>query len=113
MKLSMMLGVAALALAGSALAQPGTDHAGGGVLVPYPFNSSDNGGAYASPHGAGQFGAALSQMRLACTTERQTLCADKATTRAADSCIRYHRSKLSAPCRQAQDRVQMAAEGRL
>ena len=111
MKLSIVLGVAALALAGSALAQPGSDHSGG-VLIPYPYNSSDNPGAYAPP-GNGQFRVALSQMRLACTTERQTLCSDAKSTRAADSCIRYHRSKLSTPCREAQDRVQMAADGRL
>jgi hypothetical protein len=112
MKLSIILSVAALTLAGSALAQPGTDHSGG-VIVPYPFNSSDGSTPYAASPGNGQFRVALSQMHLACATERQTLCSDAKSTRAADSCIRYHRSKLSTPCRQAQDRVQLAADGRL
>ena len=49
----------------------------------------------------------------ACAVDRQSLCADKTTDLSADRCLEYHRLKVSSPCRQAWDRVQMAAEGRL
>ena len=52
------------------------------------------------------------KMREACATDRQSLCADKSTNLAVDRCLEYYRLKVSAPCRQAWDRVQMAAEGR-
>jgi hypothetical protein len=51
-------------------------------------------------------------MRLACATDRETLCGDK-STQAAGRCLSYHRLKVSAPCRQAIEKVWMAGQGRL
>jgi hypothetical protein len=56
---------------------------------------------------------AVPQMRMACATDRQSLCADKTTNLSADRCLEYYRLKLSSPCKQAWDKLTMAAEGRL
>jgi hypothetical protein len=56
---------------------------------------------------------AAPQMRLACAADRQSLCADKTSNLAADRCLEYHRLKVSKACRQAWDRLTLAAEGRL
>jgi hypothetical protein len=56
---------------------------------------------------------AVPQMRLACAADRQTLCAKETSNLATDRCLEYYRVKVSQPCREAWDRVQMAAEGRL
>jgi hypothetical protein len=56
---------------------------------------------------------AVPQMREACAVDRQSLCADKTSNLSADRCLEYYRLKVSQPCRQAWDKVQMAAEGRL
>jgi hypothetical protein len=55
---------------------------------------------------------AAPQMREACAVDRQSLCADKASNLAADRCLEYNRLKVSRPCRQAWDKVTVAAEGR-
>ncbi|HEY3947575.1 hypothetical protein [Phenylobacterium sp.] len=56
---------------------------------------------------------AVPQMRLACATDQQSLCADKTNHLAVDRCLEYHRLKLSSPCKAAWDQVTKAAEGRL
>jgi hypothetical protein len=56
---------------------------------------------------------AVPQMREACAIDRQKLCADKTTNLSADRCLEYYRLKVSRPCRQAWDKLTMAAEGRL
>jgi len=56
---------------------------------------------------------AVPQMREACAADRQSLCADKTSNLSADRCLEYYRLKVSKPCRQAWDKVTMAAEGRL
>jgi len=56
---------------------------------------------------------AVPQMRQACAVDRQSLCADKTTNLSSDRCLEYYRLKVSTPCREAWDKVQMAAEGRL
>jgi hypothetical protein len=53
------------------------------------------------------------QMRLACATDQQKLCADKKSNLSADRCLEYYRLKLSSPCKQAWEKVTLAAEGRL
>lgn len=53
------------------------------------------------------------QMRMACAVDQQKLCADKKSNLSADRCLEYYRLKLSSPCKQAWDKVTMAAEGRL
>ena len=53
------------------------------------------------------------QMRLACAVDQQKLCADKKSNLAADRCLEYYRLKVSRPCRQAWDKLTLAAEGRL
>jgi len=110
MKLPIMLGVAALALAGSAFAQPESDHPSGVSSRP-AFDYQD--GLRVQSEIFAQLRVAVPQMRLACAADRQTLCSDKKSAGAADRCIRYHRLKVSERCRQAQDHVEMAREGRL
>jgi hypothetical protein len=56
---------------------------------------------------------AVPQMREACAVDRQKLCADKTSNLSADRCLEYYRLKVSRPCKQAWDKVTMAAEGRL
>ncbi len=56
---------------------------------------------------------AVPQMRLACAADRQTLCLDKTSNLSADRCLEYNRLKVSRPCRDAWDKVTLAAEGRL
>ncbi|HLZ77653.1 hypothetical protein [Phenylobacterium sp.] len=56
---------------------------------------------------------AVPQMRLACAADQQKLCADKKTNLAADRCLEYYRLKVSRPCRDAWDKLALAAEGRL
>lgn len=56
---------------------------------------------------------AVPQMRMACATDQQKLCANKTSNLATDRCLEYYRLKLSTPCKQAWDRLTQAAEGRL
>jgi hypothetical protein len=56
---------------------------------------------------------AVPQMRLACAADQQKLCADKKSNLATDRCLEYYRLKVSRPCRDAWDKLAMAAEGRL
>ena len=56
---------------------------------------------------------AVPQMREACAVDRQKLCADKTSNLSADRCLEYYRLKVSRPCKQAWDKLTMAAEGRL
>jgi hypothetical protein len=56
---------------------------------------------------------AVPQMRMACAADRQSLCADKTSNLSADRCLEYHRLKVSRSCRDAWDKLTMAAEGRL
>jgi hypothetical protein len=50
-------------------------------------------------------------MHLACATDAQALCADKASGVAENRCIVYHRLRLSQPCKDALDHLQVAFSG--
>ncbi|MGZ6018685.1 MAG: hypothetical protein ACXWKO_08425 [Phenylobacterium sp.] len=56
---------------------------------------------------------AVPQMRAACAVDQQKLCADKKSNLATDRCLEYYRLKVSRPCRDAWDKLTLAAEGRL
>jgi hypothetical protein len=108
--------VAALSAAGVALAQ---DHAGEGF---YGNNPNDPGNGIANASGLPPSGFTTRQKvvmadavqgyRLACETDRTTLCGDK-TGRPADRCLSYHRLKLSSSCKQARITLDLAARGAL
>jgi hypothetical protein len=80
MKLRIALTLAALAVAGSAFAQP---PAGGGGQAPSP-----------------EMQAARAAMQQSCAADMKTLC-DGKTGRDAMMCIRDNGDKVSAPCKDA------------
>jgi hypothetical protein len=129
----LVAAIAVLALAGIASAQS----RGGGAFVPGPGGSVVPGGPQTdrqynlsqpvdfgnpyNPGGPARRGSSKgivpmsvrNDFRLQCASDRETLCADKKSDVAADRCIRYHRLKLSASCKQALTKVQLAYDGRL
>ncbi|MBS0361702.1 MAG: hypothetical protein JSR98_10000 [Proteobacteria bacterium] len=143
MKLSIFLSVAALAIAGAAVAQvtiygeerqgivpkqafgpPPVQELGAHWTNPELWDGYADGGATVDGRGpvlptvmerqvAAGLKTAVPQMRLACAADQQSLCGDKAGNLAVDRCLEYHRQKLSRPCKSAWDKVTMAAEGRL
>ena len=88
MKLRIALTLAALAVAGSAFAQP---PAGGGQ-APSP-----------------EMQAARQAMMQACAADQKTLCADK-TGREAMMCLRDNADKTSAPCKDAMAKMRAARQ---
>jgi hypothetical protein len=87
MKLKIAIAVAALAMAGSAFAQP---PAGGGG-PPSP-----------------EMQAARQAMRQACAADMKTLCVGKAEGRETMMCMRDNADKASAPCKDAMMKMMAA-----
>jgi hypothetical protein len=125
MKLAIALSIGALALAGAAAAQ--LEPLGAHWTSPeiwdgfnpsiHPADPNLPGLPEADPRfkrpAVDALRIAVPQMRQACAVDRQSLCADKTSAVASDRCLEYYRLKVSTPCREAWDKVQMAAEGRL
>jgi hypothetical protein len=125
MKFGIVVAIGALALAGGAAAQfegigahwtrpeiwDGFNH------TPYASDPDLPGLPVADPRfkrpAADALRTAVPEMRQACAVDRQSLCANEASNLSTDRCLEYNRLKVSQPCRQAWDKVQMAAEGRL
>jgi hypothetical protein len=108
MKLSVMIGISAVAIAGSSFAQPPSDHASG---IRSPVDHSDFfhlEDRPASPAHQAAVRHAISAMHLACAADRQALCSGKAFEGRGDQCLIYYRTKVSASCRQGQDNVVVA-----
>ncbi|THD55699.1 hypothetical protein [Phenylobacterium sp.] len=125
MRFAIVMAVGALAFAGAAAAQ--LESVGKHWTSPeiwdgfnhtlYPSDPDLPGLPAADPRfkrpAADALRTAVPQMRAACAVDRQSLCADKSSNLAADRCLEYNRLKVSQPCREAWDKVQMAAEGRM
>jgi len=88
MKLKIAIAMAALALAGSAFAQP---PAGGGGGPPSP-----------------EMIAARQAMMQACAADTKTLCDGKAAGRETMMCLRENAEKVSAPCKDAMAKMMAA-----
>ena len=119
MKLSAVVVIAALTLAGAVAAEAQPDTRSGPIYgyQPQEGPSGIRGPIVRSNPNQKQIAAGLKvavpQMRLACSADRQSLCADETTTASADRCVAYHRLKVSAPCKHALINLELARRGAL
>ncbi|HEY3947577.1 hypothetical protein [Phenylobacterium sp.] len=132
MKLKILAtAVAALALAGVAVAQQATPpyvEGPGGSSPPRSeyaetfrnpsdtwsrhasyFNAGDPARAYSTSGAEAAYRQDLKSWKLACASDRETLCQGRRDTGAVYECLRIRRSKLSDPCRTATYAVERAA----
>jgi hypothetical protein len=112
MKLPVLTALAVLALAGAGLAQPppvpiASDFEGA-TSSPTAYDQLRSHAAKAAPDVLRSVEKAASQVRLACATDRERLCADSRTTFGADRCLDRHRKDLIEPCRAALSQAAMA-----
>jgi hypothetical protein len=88
MKLRIAIALGALAIAGSAFAQPPGGGGGGGGQPPSP-----------------EMQAARQAMQQACAADAKTLCDGKAPGRETMMCLRDNADKVSAPCKDATSKM--------
>jgi hypothetical protein len=99
--------IAALALAGVASAQDA------GVSPRENAEAAAHmGGQYASTEQRAADHAARAEFQRSCAPDRARLCGDK-QSKMVGSCLEYHRLKLSAPCKQAVTKMELAGRGAL
>jgi hypothetical protein len=108
MKLQVLAAaIAALALAGPVSAQPEG-------YAPSQMSPLGGGGGlpYVSTAQRAADRQARAEFQRSCAPDRVRLCGDK-SSKVMGSCLEYHRLKLSAPCRQAVDKMELARRGAL
>jgi hypothetical protein len=115
MKRVILCGLAALALAAPAIAQPpavpiASDFEGG-TSTPTAYEQLDRHGAEAAPNILRSVQKASSELQLACAADREKLCADAKTTFSAGRCLEHHRKDLNTACRAALSQAAMAWSG--
>jgi hypothetical protein len=114
MKLRILVTLAALALVGSAQAQPGNP--GAPMASDFEGTTTDawhHERTIAPREQATQamlrsVQAASSRMHLSCAADRARLCADSKPGFSADRCVEAHRKDLAAPCRAALAEIRTA-----
>ena len=104
---ALAVAAAALALAGPAAAQD---------VGVSPRENADAaahmGGPYVNTGRRAAEREARAEFQRSCAPDRVRLCSDK-QSKMVGSCLEYHRLKLSAPCKQAVTRMELAGRGAL
>lgn len=120
LRLPMIAALIATALSGSASAQLGAGApvssqggSGSNVTSSSGFNTADPLPRYVNTKTQAAYRGVVRDYQAACAWDRESLCGDKSSEASANRCLTYHRQKLTATCRSAVDRMELAREGRL
>jgi hypothetical protein len=106
MKLTILAALAALALSGAAIAQPGRPDVP--MAGDFEGNSPPSVKVSGTPDVLRSVQRASSQLQMACAADREKLCADTKTSFSASRCLERHRRDVKAACNSALNQAAVA-----